>query len=54
MTANAAASPATPPAPGTTAPDLVLRDRHRTEVRLADLWQSAPKALALVFVRHFG
>jgi len=50
MTATAAPAPTA----GTAAPDLVLRDAAGAEVRLSDLWRAAPRALALVFVRHFG
>ena len=42
------------PAVGGAAPDLLLRDAAGADVRLSDLWHAAPKALALVFVRHFG
>jgi peroxiredoxin len=45
-----------PPAPtvGSPAPDVTLRDAAGTPVGLAELWTSAPRALVLVFVRHFG
>lgn len=39
---------------GDHAPDLTLRDAGDVEVRLSDLWASAPRALVLVFLRHFG
>lgn len=48
--------PAERPLPrlGEPAPDLPLRDETGTAVRLRDLWERAPRGLALVFVRHFG
>lgn len=39
---------------GETAPDLTLHDAAGSEVRLSDLWSGAPRALLLVFLRHFG
>lgn len=39
---------------GDSAPDLTLRDAGNAEVRLSDLWSSAPRALVIVFLRHFG
>jgi len=39
---------------GAPAPDAALRDATGTDVRLSELWREAPRALALVFVRHFG
>ena len=51
MSATVALSP---PPVGNRAPDLALRDAAGAPVRLADLWAAAPRALALVFVRHFG
>jgi hypothetical protein len=47
-----------PPAPhlqaGQAAPDQTLLDATGASVTLSDFWEAAPKALALVFVRHFG
>ena len=42
------------PLVGDVAPDVPLRDAAGMSVRLAELWTSAPRALVLVFVRHFG
>ena len=43
-----------PPSVGDQAPDLTLTDTTGLPVRLSDLWDAAPRALVLVFVRHFG
>ncbi len=48
------AGPQPAPTVGAAAPDVTLRDGEGADVRLSDLWQGAPRALALVFVRHFG
>ena len=48
------ASTATPLRAGDPAPDQTLLDASGATVRLSDYWTAAPKALALVFVRHFG
>lgn len=50
MTAAASPSPRT----GVPAPDLTLATTDGSSVRLSDLWAKAPRALALVLVRHFG
>ena len=50
---TAPVAPVAPPA-GSAAPDLALHDPADAEVRLSDLWGAAPRAQALVFVRHFG
>lgn len=42
------------PAVGQPAPDATLLDPAGIPVRLADRWQAAPRAFALVFVRHYG
>lgn len=47
-------APPAAPTVGSPAPDVVLHDAAGGEVRLSDLWQGAPRALAMVFVRHFG
>ncbi len=49
-------APVAPEAPsaGSAAPDLALGDPAGAKVRLSDLWDAAPRGLALVFVRHFG
>ncbi|MFM9105426.1 MAG: hypothetical protein ACKOWF_01850 [Chloroflexota bacterium] len=48
------ASSVTPLRPGDPAPDLTLRDATGAPVQLSSFWNAAPRALALVFVRHFG
>ena len=53
MTADSASAAAAPSA-GSPAPDLALPGRDGTPTRLGDLWAAAPRALALVLVRHFG
>ena len=50
---TAPVAPAVPLA-GSAAPDLALRDAADAELRLSALWGGAPRALALVFVRHIG
>ncbi len=52
MTATTSLSEA--PKAGSAAPDLILRDAAGAEVCLSALWGAAPRARALVFVRHFG
>lgn len=47
-------APAAAPRVGAAAPDAVLHDAAGTAVRLADRWAAAARALALVFVRHYG
>ena len=42
------------PAVGDRAPDRTLGGADGAPVRLAELWSAAPRALVLVFVRHFG
>jgi hypothetical protein len=49
-----ASSPVAPLPTGAPAPDQTLLDATGAEVRLSDYWTAAPRALALVFVRHFG
>lgn len=39
---------------GDPAPDLTLPSPDATFVQLSELWRAAPRALALVFVRHWG
>jgi peroxiredoxin len=39
---------------GDAAPDLTLPAPDASFARLSDLWHAAPRALALVFVRHWG
>lgn len=39
---------------GDPAPDFTLTTPEGEEVCLSDLWKNAPRALALVFVRHWG
>jgi hypothetical protein len=39
---------------GSNAPDATLIAASGDPVQLQDQWQAAPKALALVFLRHFG
>lgn len=39
---------------GSNAPDATLILASGDPVSLQDQWQAAPKALALVFLRHFG
>lgn len=38
----------------TQAPDFTLPDENGTPTTLSSLWSAAPRALALVFIRHFG
>ena len=45
---------ATPLRIGDPAPDQTVLDTTGAEVRFSDYWSAAPKALALVFIRHFG
>lgn len=42
------------PTVGHPAPDVTLHDTAGAPVRLAELWAAAPRALVLVFLRHFG
>ncbi|MGI9254133.1 MAG: hypothetical protein ACR2J8_10325 [Thermomicrobiales bacterium] len=51
---TASASGAAAPRAGDAAPDQTLLDDSGQTVRLSDFWSAAPRALALVFVRHFG
>jgi peroxiredoxin len=37
-----------------TAPDFAFMNADGNEVRLSDFWESAPKGIVLVFLRHFG
>lgn len=39
---------------GTPAPNVVLQDSDGKDAHLADLWTGTPRALVLVFFRHFG
>jgi hypothetical protein len=39
---------------GRPAPDAMLVDASGNPVHLREQWEAAPKALALVFLRHFG
>lgn len=39
---------------GDPAPDATVRDAAGIERTLSHYWAAAPRALALVFVRHFG
>lgn len=39
---------------GSPAPDAGLRAPSGDPVHLREEWEAAPKALALVFLRHFG
>lgn len=41
-------------APGAAAPNATLADSDGQIVRLSTIWSTASRALALVFVRHFG
>jgi hypothetical protein len=40
--------------PGAPAPDCVVQDEHGAPVRLSELWDKAPRATVLVFLREFG
>ena len=42
------------PTVGQPAPDVMLHDTAGAPVRLAELWTATPRALVLVFLRHFG
>jgi len=42
------------PKTGETAPNSTILDAQGNEIELRDQWESAQKALALIFVRHFG
>jgi len=37
-----------------TAPDFAFTNVDGNEIRLSDFWESAPKGIVLVFLRHFG
>lgn len=39
---------------GRPAPDAMLVDASGNPVHLREQWEAAPKALALIFLRHFG
>jgi hypothetical protein len=39
---------------GDGAPDLVVLDASGVETGLSAFWTAAPRALVLVFLRHFG
>jgi len=39
---------------GSPAPTPTVRTTDGGAVRVADLWHNAPRALVLVFFRHFG
>jgi hypothetical protein len=41
-------------APGAPAPDAIVQDEHGAPVRLSELWDKAPRATVLVFLREFG
>lgn len=43
-----------PTTTGSKAPDATLIAASGDPVQLRDQWEAAPKALALVFLRHFG
>jgi len=40
--------------PGGPAPDAAVQDEHGAPVRLSELWDKAPRATVLVFLREFG
>lgn len=42
------------PVIGEAAPDSVVGDGSGAGTRLSALWTAAPRALVLVFLRHFG
>ncbi|HEV2107635.1 MAG TPA: hypothetical protein VGR16_05185 [Thermomicrobiales bacterium] len=42
------------PGIGDPAPDVTLIDGSGAPVHLKDQWEAAPRALALIFLRHFG
>jgi len=54
MTRAAPAQRPPPPKAGEMAPDATLTDAAGAAVPLSDLWEAAPRALVLVFLRHFG
>lgn len=39
---------------GSAAPDARLVDAAGSRVHLRQQWEAAPKALVLIFLRHFG
>ncbi len=41
-------------ASGVPAPDAAVQDEHGAPVRLSELWDKAPRATVLVFLREFG
>ena len=49
-----AATTTAPLRAGDPAPDLTLLDASGAPVTLSSRWSQAPRALVLVFVRHFG
>ncbi|CAA9544108.1 MAG: hypothetical protein AVDCRST_MAG73-2234 [uncultured Thermomicrobiales bacterium] len=47
-------STSSPVVVGEMAPDATVWNGDGGAVRVADLWRGAPRALVLVFFRHFG
>jgi len=54
MTQAATSQRRRPPRAGEMAPDAALTDAAGTDVPLSGLWRESPRALVLVFLRHFG